>query len=84
MGIQKLVKKLKAHLAKGKKKDKVSCERIDELLVALAKKEKKLEQKLAKEKDPADRKHLKIELKVARLQLKKGKERRRELEKKCR
>lgn len=83
MGIKKLVKHLQQQLAKGEKKGHVSCDRIDDLLLDLGKKEKKLEQKLSDEKNSAKRKHLKLELKIARLQLKKGKKRRAELASKC-
>ena len=83
MKIEKLVKKLQERLSKGENKKEVSCGRIDKLLSALSKKEKKLEQNLAKEKSSAKRKHLKLDLKVVRLQLKKGRARRTELEAKC-
>ena len=83
MGIKKLVKHLQEQLAKGGKKGHISCDRIDDLLLELGKKEKKLEHKLSEEKNSAKRKHLKLELKIARLQLKKGKKRRAEISSKC-
>ncbi len=83
MGLKKLIKNLQHHLAKGEHKDSVSCDQIDELLGRLEKKENKLQRKLAKEKDSAKRKHLKLQIKIASVQRKKGLARRRELEEKC-
>ena len=82
MGINKLIKNLQNQLSKGEKKGKVSMDRIDDLLGELKQKEKKLEHKLDKEKNSSERKHLKLELKIVRVQLKKGKVRRAELAKK--
>ena len=82
MGINKLIKNLQDQLAKGEKKGKASLDRIDDLLGELKQKEKKLEHKLDKEKNSSERKHLKLELKIVRVQLKKGKARRAELAKK--
>lgn len=82
MGISKLVKHLQQQLSKGDKKHGASLDRIDELLLDLAKKERKLKKKLSEEKNSSKRKELKLEMKIARLQLKKGKKRRAELAKK--
>ena len=82
MGINKLIKNLQNQLSKGEKKGKVSMDRIDDLLGELKQKEKKLEHKLDKEKNSSERKHLKLELKIVRVQFKKGKVRRAELAKK--
>lgn len=79
MGIKKLIKNLQKQLSKGEKKGKAPLDRIDDLLLDMAKKERNLEQKLSEEKNPTKRKHLKLELKTARVQLKKGKKRRAEL-----
>ena len=79
MGIKKLIKNLQKQLAKGEKKGNAPLDRIDDLLLHMAKKERKLEQQLAEEKNPTKRKHLKLEIKMARVQLKKGKKRRAEL-----
>ena len=82
MGINKLIKNLQNQLSKGEKKGKPSLDRIDDLLGELKQKEKKLERKLEHEKNSSKRKHLKLELKIVRVQLKKGKARRAELAKK--
>ena len=82
MGINKLIKDLQNQLSKGEKKGKAPLDRIDDLLGELKQKEKKLERKLDKEKNSSERKHLKLELKIVRVQLKKGKVRRAELAKK--
>ncbi len=79
MGIKKILKNLQEQLSKGEKKGHASLDRIDGLLLDLAKKERKLKQKLSKEKDSGKRKHLKLELQIARLELKKSKKRRAEL-----
>ena len=79
MGIKKLIKNLQKQLAKGEKKGNAPLDRIDDLLLEIAKKERKLEQQFSEEKNPAERKQLKLEIKMARLQLKKGKKRRAEL-----
>ena len=81
MGIKKLIKDLQHQLSKGEKKGHVPLDRIDDLLAELKKKEKKLEHKLADEDSSSKRKHLKLELKIARLQLKKGKARRAQIAK---
>jgi Skp family chaperone for outer membrane proteins len=82
VGINKLIKNLQNQLSKGEKKGKASLDRIDDLLGELKQKEKKLEHKLDNEKNSSERKHLKLELKIVRVQLKKGKARRAELAKK--
>ena len=79
MGIKKLIKNLQKQLEKSEKRGKAPLDRIDDLLLEMAKKERKLEQHLSEEKNATKRKHLKLELKMARVQLKKGKKRRAEL-----
>lgn len=82
MGIKKLLKNLNEYLEKGKKKKKknlVTCDRIDDLLEQLKEKEKKLKKQLDKEKNTSKRKRIKTELKVIALQVKKGVKRRDEL-----
>ncbi len=81
MGLKKLLKNLNQYLDKGKKKKKnqVTCERIDKLLEQLKAKEKKLKKQLEKEKNTSKRKRIKTELKVISLQIKKGNKRRDEL-----
>lgn len=52
---------------------------LEQLIVALEKKDTNLQEQLTTEKDPLKRRHLKIELKVTRLQREKGLARRQEL-----
>ena len=82
MGIEKLIKDLQKQLSKSEQKDNAPLDHIDQLLLDLAKKERKLEKKLSEEKNSRKRKDLKLEIKIARLQLKKGKKRRTQLAKK--
>ncbi len=72
MQLDKLLKKLKGYLSKSKQKRLTYSERIDDLLVKLGKKEKKLQKKLAKEKSARKRKKLKLELKIISTQKRKG------------
>ena len=84
MGVNKILRDLQKNLKKGdKKKALVHCERIDDLLDKLKKKETKLKKKLAIEKNKHKRKQLALELKIVSLELKKGAKRRNELSKKC-
>ena len=84
MGIKKILRKLQKYLAKGdKKKAQVHCEKVDNLLLKLKKKETRLKQKLASEKNKHTRKQLTLELKIVSLERKKGAKRRNELAKKC-
>ena len=84
MGINKILRKLEKNLDKGgKKKAQVHCERIDDLLDKLKKKETKLKKALASEKNKHKRKELTLELKIVSLELKKGTKRRKELAEKC-
>ena len=82
MKIQKIIKNLQKQLAKPDKKASAALDHIDDLLLELAKKERRLKKDLAEEKNASKRKHLKLELKIAQVQLKKGKKRRAELAKK--
>jgi len=84
MPLDKLIKKLEGYLSKGERKKLAHCERIDDLLEKLGKKEQKLQKKMANEKSASKRKKLKIELKIISVQKRKGIARREELEKKCR
>ena len=80
MGLGKLIKKLQKNLAKGEKNDnKDNLEHIDELLERIKHKEKKLKESLSAEKDKSERKHLKLELKIASLEYRKGLKQREEL-----
>jgi len=84
MGLDKLIKKLHFNLDKGKKsKNDITCEKIDVLLEKIKKKERKLKAMLLEEEDKTERKHLKLELKIASAERKKGHKRRSELKKKC-
>ena len=53
---------------------------LDQLIEALEQKDADLQQRLAQEKDPIKRRHIKIELQVTRLQHRKGLARRLELQ----
>lgn len=83
MGIDKLLDNLKDYLDKGEKEKHAQCERIDELLLKLSEKEKKLQKKISKEKNSTKRKQMKTDLKVIAIQYKKGMARRDELQDKC-
>lgn len=84
MGVEKLLEKLKKHLDKGEKnKTAVRCEQVDSILEKLSKKEHKLKEKLAGEKDKSKRKHISLELRMISRQRKKGIKRRKELKDKC-
>ncbi len=79
MGTKKLLKKLDKHLDNADMDVREHCELLDELLDKIKKREDKLQSKLENESDPAERKHLKTELKIVALQLKRGTARREEL-----
>jgi len=81
MGLNKLIKHLQETLSDGTDKNHTSCERIEELLGEIEAKEKKLKQKLSEETNTKKRKDLKLQLKIASTQLKKGMARLHELEK---
>ena len=81
MGLEKLIKNLKMQLGKGEQGKSGAIKRIDSLLEQLAKKQNKLKRKIDGEKNPSRRKKLKLELKIASLQRKKGLSRRKELAK---
>ena len=84
MGIDKLIKDLQKQLSKGEKKGKDEhLDSIDQLLLELGLKEKKLEKKLDKAKGSGERKRIKLDLKVVKAQMKKGKKRRTELAQKA-
>lgn len=72
MGFNKLVKQIQKALSNNNYHKDASRERIDTLLGKLEKKEKKLKQKLDKEKNPKKRKELKLQLKIVSTQRKKG------------
>jgi hypothetical protein len=83
MGTKKLLKKLGKYLDNADMDDHEHCDQLDELLDKIRKKEQKLKSKLEGERDPEERKHLKTELKIVALQLKRGMARREELGKQC-
>ena len=64
MGFKKLIKSVQEILSSETEREHISRERIDELLVKLEKKEKKLHHKLSDETDPGKRKDLKLKLKI--------------------
>jgi tRNA A37 N6-isopentenylltransferase MiaA len=83
MNINELLENLKKRLEKAELSDTAKCDRIDELLVQLKKKEQRLKNKLEEEKNSKKYKRLKTDLKIVQAQLKKGIKRRNELSKKC-
>jgi rubrerythrin len=83
MGTKKLLKKLGKYLDNADMDEREHCDQLDELLDKIRKKEEKLKSKLEGESDPEERKHLKTELKIVALQLKRGTARREELGEKC-
>ncbi|MBV2120090.1 MAG: hypothetical protein N0E59_21780 [Candidatus Thiodiazotropha taylori] len=83
MKINDLLDNLKKRLEKAELSDKAKCDRIDELLGQLEKKEQRLKKKLDEEKNSKKYKRLKTDLKIVQAQLKKGTKRRDELSKKC-
>jgi len=83
MGIDKLVKCLRKRLKKGDEADIDKCEQLDDLLGQFEKKKQGLQRKLEKADGKSKRKRLKTDLKVIKLQLKKGQKRRNELDKNC-
>jgi hypothetical protein len=83
MKINELLDNLKKRLEKAELSDTSKCDRIDELLTQLKKKEQRLKKKLEEEKDSKKYKRLKTDLKVVQTQLKKGAKRRNELRDKC-
>ncbi len=85
MGLKKLLKEIQKYFDQADEGVEGSCDRIDELLKKLIKKERRLTSKLqeAKESGQKDKiKSLKMDLKVTRLQIKKGFKRRKELKNK--
>ena len=71
---------LRHYLHNGTRTQQGPLAQLDHLIRALEQKEACLQQQLAAETDPARRRHLKIELAVARMQHDKGLARRLELE----
>jgi hypothetical protein len=83
MNINELLENLKKRLEKAELSDTAKCDRIDELLVQLKKKEQRLKNKLEEEKNSKKYKRLKTDLKIVQAQLKKATKRRNELSRKC-
>jgi hypothetical protein len=71
MGIDKIIKDLESMFKKDKIK-KPHCEELDDLLKELGKKFNKIKSELAAESSKKKRKKLKMELKILRVQLRKG------------
>ena len=80
MNLKDIRDSLQDYLHGGWLKDHTRIERLSQLIDALERKEANLEKRLDAERDPLNRRHLKIELKVTRMQLAKGSKRRRELQ----
>lgn len=83
MKLSKILKNLDKYLHKAKASNAVRCDQLDSLLDELKSKGKKTEKALAKEKGGTERKQLKLELKMIKVELRKAKERRKELSAKC-
>lgn len=66
MKINDLLDNLKKRLEKAELSDKAKCDRIDELLGQLKKKEQRLKKKLDEEKNSKKYKRLKTDLKIGR------------------
>ena len=81
MGIAKLLKCLHKQLKRSHADKIKQCDQLEELLNQLQKKEQALQQKLQKAKNISKRKRLKTDLKIVKLQLKKGRKRLDELNK---
>ena len=80
---EKLIKRLTGLLDSGKKKERVKCDRISDLLKKLKKQERAAKAKLATEKDRTKRKRLATNIKILHTQRKKAIRRFKELKKKC-
>jgi predicted nuclease with TOPRIM domain len=80
MGLNKLIKRLQETISNDTDTIQTSSERLEELLGEIEAKEKKLKHKLSKETNAKKRKDLKLQLKIASTQLKKGRARLHELE----
>jgi predicted nucleic acid-binding Zn-ribbon protein len=81
MGLNKLIKRLQETISSDTDTTHTSSELLEELLGEIEAKEQKLKHKLSKETDTKKRKDLKLQLKIASTQRKKGMERLHELEK---
>lgn len=79
MGIKKIIKNIN-HFFGQEEPEQGNLEIIDELLEELTNKIKKLEHKLENEDKKSKRKHLKLDIRIARAELKKASERRQELD----
>jgi Rad3-related DNA helicase len=83
MVLGKVIKKLQEYLDKAGRKKAVSCDAVDDLLQQLEEKRKKLEKRLEKEDHGRKRRELKLDLKIVTAELKRGKQRRKELRNRC-
>ncbi len=84
MSLDKILKKLTKNLKQGEKQSaNMRCDRIDALLEKLEAKKKKLESQASSELNKSKRKKLKLELRIASVELKKGLKRRQELKNQC-
>lgn len=80
MNLAKTLGGVQDYLLNGWHKDHSRVTELDQLIDALEKKAADLEKRLDQQTDPLRRRHLKIELKVARMQRIKGIRRRQEIE----
>ncbi len=81
MDLQKLLKKLGQLLDYSERSGQPDCESVEELLEKLKKKRDKLEKKIDDETSSSKRKSLKLDLKITKAELKKG---RKLFQEKCR
>ncbi len=74
MGLKKILKKLAGLHKDGVDQEDEYCESLVELIDELKKKQRKFEKRLAEEESTSKRKHLKLEMKIIRAELDKGKQ----------
>ena len=73
MDLNKLLNKLGEFLEESEQEETFDCAEIRELIKKLKKKRVKLEEKIAEEKSSSKRKSLKLDLKITKVEIKKGK-----------
>ena len=73
MDLNKLLNKLGEFLEESEQEKTFDCAEIRELIKKLKKKRVKLEEKIAEEKSSSKRKSLKLDLKITKVEIKKGK-----------
>ncbi|MEW8027389.1 MAG: hypothetical protein AB2792_12550 [Candidatus Thiodiazotropha sp.] len=79
MKIEKILRRLRKYLDKGKRGSEDDRDKIDQLLKRLEDRRGHLRHRLKKEKRVCKQKRLKAELKIVEIKLKKGRKRRKRL-----